>query len=212
MHSLSLRASLGESYLGAAQSIHFALTLEQQADLLLARGIVANGDDLLRTVSYYHPSGYSPPFRRPDGLFRQGTTLQTICRRYTFDCRLRSPVLNAIERVEVCLRAEVVRQPRKHRDRSAIASRPSRSFSREYGSATRNRSSDGGTRRARPGSGHLLRHCRSKCARSDNGDVGLQRRAKVADESRETVRSNRVKRRRAASFRSCRAGTGARGW
>jgi abortive infection bacteriophage resistance protein len=99
--------------LRAAESIQSALTFEQQADLLLERGLVANRDELLnrlRSVSYYRLSGYWSPFRRPDGLFRQGTTLHTIWRRYNFDRRLRLLVLDAIERVEVCLRAEVVQQ------------------------------------------------------------------------------------------------------
>ena len=57
-----------------------ALTLEQQADLLLARGLVADRDELiqrLKVVNYYRLSGYLHPFRQPDNSYLPGTTLET---------------------------------------------------------------------------------------------------------------------------------------
>lgn len=87
------------------------LTYEQQADLLISRGLVANRETLierLKTVNYYRLSGYLVPFRSPDDTFKPGTTFDTVWRRYTFDRRLRLLVLDAIERVEVAVRTRVV--------------------------------------------------------------------------------------------------------
>jgi abortive infection bacteriophage resistance protein len=88
-----------------------ALTFEQQADLLLSRGLLADRDELLsrlRSVSYYRLSGYWYPFRLEDDSFIEGTTLAAIWSRYTFDRRFRLLVMDAVERVEVCIRTEIV--------------------------------------------------------------------------------------------------------
>ena len=87
------------------------LTFEQQAELLVARGLETDVESLvarLRTVNYYRLSGYLHPFRNPDDTFRSGTTLQTVWRRYVFDRRLRLLVLDAIERVEVAVRTQLI--------------------------------------------------------------------------------------------------------
>jgi abortive infection bacteriophage resistance protein len=55
-----------------------AFTFDEQADQLLARGLVADRQELptrLRSVSYYRLSGYWHPFRRADDEFVSGTTL-----------------------------------------------------------------------------------------------------------------------------------------
>lgn len=87
-----------------------ALTYEQQADQLLARGLIADRVTLierLQSVNYYRLSGYWYPFRKDDSTFQQGTTFETVWRRYTFDRRLRLIVLDAIERTEIAIRTEV---------------------------------------------------------------------------------------------------------
>lgn len=87
------------------------LTIDQQAELLLARGLLADRHEIvtrLRSVSYYRLSGYWFPFVTPDERFRKDTTLAAIWTRYTFDRRFRLLVIDAIERVEICLRAELV--------------------------------------------------------------------------------------------------------
>jgi len=88
-----------------------ALTFEEQADLLLSRGLIADRMELLarlRSVSYYRLSGYWYPFRLGDGTLRDGTTLAAVWSRYTFDRRFRLLVMDAIERVEICVRTELV--------------------------------------------------------------------------------------------------------
>ncbi|MGH8020842.1 MAG: Abi family protein, partial [Opitutaceae bacterium] len=83
------------------------LSFEDQADLLLQRGLVADRDKLLarlRAVNYYRLSGYLFPFRQPDETFRAGTTLDLVWRRCVFDRRLRLLLLDAVERIEVAVR------------------------------------------------------------------------------------------------------------
>jgi abortive infection bacteriophage resistance protein len=94
------------------------LTLEQQADQLIERGMDADRGVLierLRVVSYYRLSGYWYPFREPDpsnrgsklDQFVQGTSLDTVWDRYVFDRHLRLLVMDAIERIEVATRTAI---------------------------------------------------------------------------------------------------------
>ena len=89
-----------------------SLTFEEQADLLLKRGLTADRDELtqrLEAVSYYRLSGYLFPFRETaSDRFVEGTTLQTIWDRYCFDRQLRLLLLDAIERIEVSVRTKLV--------------------------------------------------------------------------------------------------------
>jgi abortive infection bacteriophage resistance protein len=88
-----------------------AFTFDEQAERLLKRGLQADRNQLvlrLQSISYYRLSGYLYPFRNPDDTYKSGTTLDLICRRYTFDRQLRLNVLDAVERIEVALRANLV--------------------------------------------------------------------------------------------------------
>jgi len=91
-----------------------ALSFEQQAGHLLACGFEADRAQLIETlsqVSYYRLTAYWHPFKRADGTFAPGTTLDKIWRRYTFDRQLRLLVMDAVERVEVAvLRTLMVEQ------------------------------------------------------------------------------------------------------
>lgn len=88
------------------------LPLEEQAQRLLDRGVIADRDELVRrlsAVSYYRLSGYLFPFRQPGSdTFRPGTELKVVWDRYCFDRRLRVLLLDAIERVEVAVRTQLV--------------------------------------------------------------------------------------------------------
>lgn len=82
------------------------LSFEQQADQLLGRGIQADRHRLIETLSlvnYQRLSAYWHPFKRADGTFAPGTTLDKIWRRYTFDRQMRLLVMDAVERVEVAV-------------------------------------------------------------------------------------------------------------
>ncbi len=113
------------------------LTVEQQADLLLERGM--QGDrtlmiERLRVVGYYRLSGYWYPFRKsvvepkeeqegtePDETFVGGTSFETVWRRYAFDRRLRVLVLDAIERFEIALRTQIAAHHCQHHGPFAYA-------------------------------------------------------------------------------------------
>ncbi|HEX2952177.1 MAG TPA: Abi family protein [Armatimonadota bacterium] len=88
------------------------LRFDEQADLLLGRGLHADRDVLierLQTVNYYRLSAYLYPYRQAGSDdYRAGTTLDAVWRHYTFDRQLRFLVLDAIERVEVAVRAQAV--------------------------------------------------------------------------------------------------------
>ena len=88
------------------------LTFEQQADLLLSRGLQADKAVLitrLQAVNYYRLSAYLYPFRqKASDQFRDNTTLDLVWRHYTFDRQLRILVIDAIERIEVAVRTQLV--------------------------------------------------------------------------------------------------------
>jgi abortive infection bacteriophage resistance protein len=86
------------------------LTFEQQADLLISRGLIADRDVLisrLRAVNYYRLSGYLYTFRESDTVFKAGTTLDKVWHHYIFDRQLRMIVMDGIERVEVAVRTQL---------------------------------------------------------------------------------------------------------
>ncbi len=87
------------------------LTLEEQAEKLLSRGLIADKNELihrLQSVNYYRLSAYLYPYRTPDDCFRENTTLHIVWKHYTFDRQLRLLVMDAVERVEVAVRTQLV--------------------------------------------------------------------------------------------------------
>lgn len=87
------------------------LSFEGQADLLIQRGLVADKTLLisrLENINYYRLSGYFYPYRQADNTFKPGTTLDRVWRHYTFDRRFRLAVMDAIERVEVSVRTQLI--------------------------------------------------------------------------------------------------------
>lgn len=88
------------------------LSFEDQAQQLIDRGLDANREELVKrlsAVSYYRLSGYLYPFRESESDdYVEGTKLSTVWNRYCFDRRLRVLLLDAIERVEVAVRTQLV--------------------------------------------------------------------------------------------------------
>ncbi len=85
-------------------------TFEEQADLLMSRGMHANRGELiqrLQDVGYYRLSGYWHIFKCDDDTFRDGTALERVWDLYTFDRQFRLVTLDAVERVEVYLRTQL---------------------------------------------------------------------------------------------------------
>ena len=89
-----------------------ALTPEQQADLILQRGLIADRDTLiqrLQSVSYYRLSAYWYPFRQAGSeQLSPGVTLDVVWDRYVFDRQLRLLVMDVIERVEIAIKTCLV--------------------------------------------------------------------------------------------------------
>jgi len=91
------------------------MTIDDQVDSLLEKGLLADRHLLvkhLENVSYHRLSGYWYSFRNigKDGewSFHPGTNLDVIWDRYVFDRQLRLLVFDAIERVEVAIRNDLI--------------------------------------------------------------------------------------------------------
>ncbi len=90
-----------------------SLNFEQQADLLLGRGLQADRKELinrLSDVNYYRLSAYWYTYRIPDDSedrLLPKTSFKTIWNRYVFDRHLRLLVMDAIERVEISIRTRM---------------------------------------------------------------------------------------------------------
>ena len=86
------------------------LTFEEQADLLISRGMIADKGVLvehLEDVGYYRLSGYWRIFRNDDETLREGATFERVWDLYVFDRQFRLVVLDAIERVEIYFRTQL---------------------------------------------------------------------------------------------------------
>lgn len=87
------------------------LSLDELVDRLMARGLHVPEPEraarYLRHIGYYRLSPYAIPFRQAgtDHTFRPGTGFDDLLDLYVFDRALRLLVLDALERVEVAVRA-----------------------------------------------------------------------------------------------------------
>lgn len=83
------------------------------AELLVSRGLAADKEILahiLDAVGYYRFTGYLVPFKLPDSdNYRPGTSLDTIWEIYTFDRHLRLIAADALARIEIAIRALIVK-------------------------------------------------------------------------------------------------------
>ena len=94
-----------------------ALSFEDQLQALEKRGLHVNDRphalQQLSCISYYRLSGYWYPFRQRDGRgnvtsqFEKEASFDQALELYEFDRRLRSLVLDGIERVEVAVRTQI---------------------------------------------------------------------------------------------------------
>jgi len=89
-----------------------ALPIEKQADRLISRGLVADRNrliEILKHVSYYRLSGYFFPHRVANRKeFLPGTSFEVVFDQYLFDRQLRVMIMDAIERIEVSVKAQLV--------------------------------------------------------------------------------------------------------
>lgn len=90
-----------------------ALSLEDLTNKLEERGLAIPDRDravrYLRHIGYFRLSPYAIPFQRDrvEHLFREGTVFDNLLDLYVFDRSLRLLVMDALERVEVAIRAAV---------------------------------------------------------------------------------------------------------
>ena len=94
-----------------------ALTFEEQVELLRSRGLKIENEDRairhLSRISYYRLSAYMLPFKELEGdkylnKFIENTTWESIYDLYVLDRKLRIVVFDAIERIEVAVRTQMV--------------------------------------------------------------------------------------------------------
>lgn len=86
------------------------MTFEEQAGLLISRGLDADPERLARklsSVNYYRLSAYCLPFCEAEHQFRPGTTFDSIWSLYDFDRKLRLHIMDALERIEVAIRTRL---------------------------------------------------------------------------------------------------------
>ena len=94
-----------------------ALSLDQQIDILAGRGLDIDDNDCVRRylgdISYFRLSAYTRPFYIPEVAgehshqFLPGTSFNDVLGLYIFDREIRLLILDAIERLEVSLRAQL---------------------------------------------------------------------------------------------------------
>ncbi len=91
---------------------------DEQIEILRSRGMGVDDAEeakhFLQRVGYYRLSGYWYPFRKFDGEaeiraddFLEGSCFSDIIALYTFDRRLKLLALDAIERIELAIQAEI---------------------------------------------------------------------------------------------------------
>ena len=85
----------------------------EQIDLLKQRGLTIHSPekavDFLRAVSFFRLTPYMRPFQinTQDHKFKDDTGFKQLSRLYDFDRRLRLLVMDALERIEVAIRAHI---------------------------------------------------------------------------------------------------------
>ena len=90
------------------------LTIEEQIQLLKNRNVIISDVTfavrILTTVGYYRLTAYLYPFRCKDGSnnFVPGTSIEKVWRYYRFDRKMRFLLIDAIERIEVAVKAMIV--------------------------------------------------------------------------------------------------------
>jgi len=84
-----------------------SLSFEEQAELLIHRGLIADQDELtdfLRRTNYYRFSTYLYPFRQPNSDdFQPNTTFSVVCVLYDFDQALRALLFDALGVLEISI-------------------------------------------------------------------------------------------------------------
>lgn len=90
------------------------LTLQEQIDQLIARGLLINQEDdamhFLSHISYYRLAGYWWPMQRDkeNHLFKPNSKFADVIALYNFDRELRILLFDVIEKIEISLRTKLI--------------------------------------------------------------------------------------------------------
>lgn len=88
-----------------------ALTLEEQVDRLIGRGmVVENREEAMRflgEVNYYRFTGYSFLFQKENDQYKKGTSFNGIVLLIRFDSELRNVLMDALEKIEIYARSRI---------------------------------------------------------------------------------------------------------
>ena len=88
------------------------LKFEEQLQILKDRKLIISDDNralrYLRHISYYRLSAYSIPFQDTKDVFNDGVTFDDVLNLYLFDRELRVLVFDAIERIEIAIRTQMI--------------------------------------------------------------------------------------------------------
>ncbi len=86
-------------------------TIKQQISKLRERGCIINDEEYatktLTYINYFRLSNYFEPFTVSKNRYVEGITFEDIMRVYRFDRRLRSILIDALEEIEIALRAAI---------------------------------------------------------------------------------------------------------
>jgi len=113
-----MRTTVGFSLLKKLKFIKPPLDIDEQIKLLQKRGLILKDRDFahhfLQFVSYYRFSQYTytNEYKNSDGTrthkFKKSTFFKDIVDLYVFDSKLRSYMMNAIERIEIAFRTRLI--------------------------------------------------------------------------------------------------------
>ncbi|MCY7376196.1 MAG: Abi family protein [Pyrinomonadaceae bacterium] len=92
------------------------LTISDQIKLLESRGLIIShktkAEKYLANISYYRLSAYMYSFKDlVTDEFADGTTFEKVLDLYLFDRELRLLIFDAIERIEIAFRTQLIYQP-----------------------------------------------------------------------------------------------------
>lgn len=88
------------------------LTYQEQLSLWKSRGLLVENEEraihYLTNISYYRLSAYAIPLQAKKDVFVENTAFSDVLNLYLFDRELRLIVFNAIERLEISIRARII--------------------------------------------------------------------------------------------------------
>lgn len=93
------------------------ITFQQQIERLKSRGLEFNNEEKaiqhLSNISYYRLRAYTYPFQdnsSQNHLFSESISFEQIIELYQFDRQLSQLIFNAIEKIEISLRTQIIYQ------------------------------------------------------------------------------------------------------